>query len=386
MLAALGTAGASVPILSACGQSTGSTARTDLPPVKIGLMYAQTGVLKDDGVEIGNGFQLYMKLAGNRLGGHPATIVVADEGSTADSGKAAFDKLLKQDNVLAVVGVLQAAVLSAVRNEVESAQVPLIGTNGSPSTVNGAKYIWRTSWGSTDPGVSLGEYVATHTNGPVALMAMDILAAHDYMGGFLSTFKPAGGQVHGDPVYTRFAPTPDTNFAPLLSAIRDSDAKAIFCFYAAGVAVPFIKQYKALGLTQKIYAPGFLTEGVTLNNEGPDAAGVYTAMNYAPDLDNAANRAFASEYQKAYNKAPSTFAMAAYDAANVLDKAIGLIGSEVTSQALNDAIGKVGQINSPRGPWEFNNVHTPLQIWYLRQVRLDGPVLTNVVISELTSL
>jgi branched-chain amino acid transport system substrate-binding protein len=284
--------------------------------------------------------------------------------------------------------VIQSAVISAVRETVENAQVPLIGSNGSPSTANGAKYIWRTSWGSTDPGVALGEYVATHTDGPVAMMAMDIPAAHDYVGGFLSTFKPAGGQTHGDPIFTRFAPTPDTNFVPALTAIKNSDAKAIFCFYAAGVAIPFIKQYKTLGMdkTQTLYAPGFLTEGVTLNNEGADAAGIYTAMNYAPDLDNAANRAFASEYQKAYNKAPSTFAMAAYDAANVLDKAIALLGAEVSAQALNDAIGKVGQINSPRGPWEFSKGHTPLQIWYLRQVRTDGPVLSNVVISELTTL
>jgi branched-chain amino acid transport system substrate-binding protein len=354
--------------------------------VKIGLLYPQTGVLKDDGAELGNGFQLYMKLAGGRLGGHPATVAVADEGATADSGKAGLDKLLKQDNVIAVAGVIGSSVMSAVKDAIETAQIPLIGSNASPSSVNGAKYIWRTSWGSTDPGLALGEYVANHAEGTVAMMAMDIPAAHDYVGGFLKTFRPAGGTLQGDPIFTRFAPTPDINFAPVLSAIKNSPAKAVFCFYAAGVAVPFVKQYKALGLTQTLYAPGFLTEGVTLGAEGNDAAGIYTAMNYSPDLDNAPNRAFASEYQKTYNKAPSTFAMAAYDAANVLDKAIALAGPDVNSQGLNDAIGKVGQINSPRGPWEFSKDHTPLQIWYLRQVRMDGPLLTNVVISELTTL
>ena len=78
--------------------------------------------------------------------------------------------------------------------------------------------------------------------------------------------------------------------------------------------------------------------------------------------------------------------MAAYDAAAVLDKALAQLDGTVTSQALNAAIGKVGQIESPRGTWQFNVGRTPLQKWYLRQVTQDGSTLTNSLVSELVTL
>ena len=109
-------------------------------------------------------------------------------------------------------------------------------------------------------------------------------------------------------------------------------------------------------------------------------------MNYSPDLDNQANRRFASAFQKAHSAVPTAYAMASYDAAFVLDKAIELAGADASPQAINLAIGKIGSIDSPRGTWQFNQNRTPLQKWYLRQVRLDGGVLSNVVLSELTTL
>jgi branched-chain amino acid transport system substrate-binding protein len=78
--------------------------------------------------------------------------------------------------------------------------------------------------------------------------------------------------------------------------------------------------------------------------------------------------------------------MASYDAAQVLDKAIRLVGDDLNPQQVNLALGRVGQIDSPRGPWQFNQPRTPQQMWYLREVRRDGQVLSNVLITELATL
>jgi branched-chain amino acid transport system substrate-binding protein len=276
--------------------------------------------------------------------------------------------------------------MTAIRDTVEAAKIPLVGSNASPSSLQGVKYIWRTSWGASDPGLAIGKYVAEHVKGTVAMMGPDYQAGHDFLDGFKQTFLGAGGEIHAQPFYTPFVPTPSTNFSPILAQIKNSDAKAMFCFYAGALAVAFVKQFRQLAMPQTLYAQGSLTEGSVLQSEGSDAAGIFTSMNYSADLDNAANRHFASEYQKAYNLPPSTFAMAAFDAGAVLDKAITLAGRDLTSESLNEAIAKVGQLDSPRGGWEFSPNHTPLQKWYLREVRMDGPRLTNVVLGELTTL
>ncbi|HET8662327.1 MAG TPA: ABC transporter substrate-binding protein, partial [Micromonosporaceae bacterium] len=70
----------------------------------------------------------------------------------------------------------------------------------------------------------------------------------------------------------------------------------------------------------------------------------------------------------------------------VLDKAVLLAGEDLTPQTLNAALGRVGQIDSPRGTWQFNQNRTPQQKWYLREVKMDGTVLANTLVSELTTL
>jgi branched-chain amino acid transport system substrate-binding protein len=384
LLAALGAGGVAAPILSACSNGDGQPATSDLPQIKVGLVVPQSGVYKTIGDDLTNGFQLYLSLNNNVLGGRQVRLITVDEGETADSGKAAVERLIKQERVLALSGVASSATMDAVRDLVESSQTPLIGANASPTTLQGVRYIWRTSYVNDEPGKALGHYLSDIVkDGSIALIAPDYQAGRDEIEGFLSAY---GSTLDTQPVYTPFSPSPSNNFQSYLETIRNSGAKAVFAFYAGAQAVEFVKQYKQLGIAKPLYAPGFLTEGVLLQDEGDAAKGIYTSMNYSPDLDNEANRRFASSYQKAYDAVPTSYAMAAYDAAFVLDKAISLAGGDPSPQELNLALGKIGSIDSPRGSWQFNQNRTPLQKWYLRQVRLDGAVLSNTVLSELTTL
>jgi branched-chain amino acid transport system substrate-binding protein len=169
--------------------------------------------------------------------------------------------------------------------------------------------------------------------------------------------------------------------------VRQGNPKAIYCFYSGQAAVEFLRQLRDDGYRGLVYAPGFLTEGEVLGelkkNEADD---VFTALNYSPDLNNAANREFATLFRNKYDATPTTYAVASYDAAQVIDKAVRIAGANPTPQAVNLAMGKIGLVDSPRGEWQFNQTRTPQQKWYLRQVRRDGPVLSNVVINELATL
>jgi branched-chain amino acid transport system substrate-binding protein len=384
ILAALGAGGSAASVLSACSATTDSSAASDLPSVKIGLVVPQSGIYKTIGDDLTNGFQLYLNTHDKHLGGRSVQLVTVDEGETPESGKAAVERLIKQEQVLALSGVASSTTMVEVRDLIESSQVPLIGSNASPTSLQGVRYIWRTSYVNDEPGRALGKYVANRlTSGNVAIMAADYQAGRDEVKGFLEAYGNRGLALQ--PIFTPFSP-PSTNFQSALASIKASDARLVFAFYGGSQAVEFVKQYRQVGLSQELYAPGFLTEGTILRQQGEAARGIYTSMNYSPDLDNQANREFASDYLKAYNTIPTTYAMSSYDAAFVLDKAIELAGSDVTPQSVNLAMGKIGTVDSPRGSWQFNQNRTPLQKWYLRQVRPDGGVLSNVVLSELTTL
>ncbi|OLB81590.1 MAG: hypothetical protein AUI14_02795 [Actinobacteria bacterium 13_2_20CM_2_71_6] len=384
LLGGLGVAGWAGPALAACG-SSGANTPTELPPVRIGLIVPQAGANKPIGEELTAGFQLYLNLHGNQLAGHLVQLVMAEEGDTAESGRAAVDRLVRDNTVHAMVGVVSSVVMSGIRDQVEAAQVPLLGTNASPSSLGSVKYIWRTSYVNNEAGSALGLYLANRRGQSAYVISDDSPIAREQVNGFLAAFRgvPGHPDLADDPVQV----PANASMNSYVSAIRSSGARNVFAAFSGDGANAFFKAYHSAGVSAAVYAPGFVTEGVAaLKQVGEAANGVYTSMNYGPDLDNNANRLFAAEYQKAYNNPPSTYAMAAFDAAIILDKVLKICGADFSPRAINAALSNVGQIDSPRGGWQFNQSRTPLQRWYLRQVRRDGQVLANTLLGDLGML
>ncbi|MEU5908003.1 ABC transporter substrate-binding protein [Micromonospora sp. NPDC047527] len=383
LLAALGTTG----FAAACGSDTDDQSTTNRRPIKIGLIVPKGGGVKSIGDDITNGFQLFLDLHSNRLGGHPVELLTADEGETAKSGKAAVDQLLQQ-NVLALTGVVSSSVMVGIRDTVEEARVPLIGSNASPSSLQSVVYIWRTSYVLDEAGRALGRYLRDQlpTNGRVAIIVPENVGSPDVVRGFRQEFGASDPRI-ADPVTTT-NPTSSPNKTTYVADIEKALAKkptAVFCFFAGAAAVEFIKQLRDQ-FSGPVYAPGFLTEGTVLESLGQDALGIQTALNYSADLNSTSNRVFASAYRKKHQITPTTYAMASYDAAQVLDQAIQLTNGSPTPQQVNLALGRIGQIDSPRGIWQFNQPRTPQQKWYLREVQRDGQATSNVLINELATL
>jgi branched-chain amino acid transport system substrate-binding protein len=378
-----------VAATAACS-SKSSSGSSDDSTVRIGLEAALTGAYAPVGDDIRDGFQLYLNTHGGKLGGHKVALSIADEGTGASTAAPAAQKLIKQDNVQAITGIVAGDSFAAVSQLTAADNIPLIGANARPAmTQKQLASVWTTSYLSADPGTAIASYIKDKVNGPVYVIGPNYQGGWDEVNGFTDAFKKAGGKLANPTGKTEWTPWPQTtNFLPFLSQIAASGAKAIYTFYAGGDAINFVKQYAQSDAHNiPLYAAGFLTEGGVLGAEGTSAKGIQTVLNYSPDLDNSANRTFVAAWQQAHKGAqPTTFAMASYDAATVLDQAIASIKGSVTSASINAAIGKLGQIDSPRGPWSFDAAHAPVQAWYLRKVALDGQTLANVNVQNLSTL
>jgi branched-chain amino acid transport system substrate-binding protein len=385
LLAALGATG----LAAACADSDEgddpAVAISDVP-VKIGLLVPQTGGLKTIGEEIVRGFQLYLDLNDGRLGGHPVTLEIANEGETAAAARTAAKGLIDK-GVLALSGVVNPAVMLSIRETVREARVPLVGSDASPFEVQGEIYVWRTSYLNADAARAISPIVADRANGKVVIVLPDQAFGQDIIDGFREGFDADDPRLVEDPIWAGNETNPPARyFGNTMDTLRAIKPAAVFCSFSGAAAVEFVRQYRNAGIGAKLYAAGFLTEGRALTELGKDATGIVTAMNYSPDLPNNANRTFTTAYRGAHNSSPTTYAMASYDAAQALDKAILLAGDKLTPQHVNLMMGNVGQIDSPRGNWQFNQSRTPQQKWYLREVRRDGQILANVLISELNTI
>jgi branched-chain amino acid transport system substrate-binding protein len=254
--------------------------------------------------------------------------------------------------------------------------------------VKDTSWVWSTSFLNSHAGQAIAPYVKAHVDGPVWAIGPDNQGGYDQVGGFVDTYLRLGGQVANPDGKATFAPFPaTTNFLPYLSQIGASDAAAIYAFFGGAQAIDFVQQWAQSDAKDLPLYGAFLTEGAVLEAQGQAAEGVLNVLNYSPDLDNAANRTFVAEWSARHDRTPTVFAVDSYDAAAVLDRAIAAIEGEVTAKKLNEAIAGLGQIDSPRGPWQFSpETHAPMQRWYLRQVQRDGGRWSNVVIEDLATL
>jgi len=145
-----------------------------------------------------------------------------------------------------------------------------------------------------------------------------------------------------------------------------------------------VKQYSTFGLAGNVqlFGAGFLTEGGALEAQGDSALGVKTSLHYSDTIDTERNKTFVEEYQAAYDELPTVYAVQAYDAAQALAAAIE--SAETTDgKGIGAALAGIGEIDSPRGPWTFDENHDPDQPYFLREVQKTDAGFSNVVLNEL---
>jgi branched-chain amino acid transport system substrate-binding protein len=386
-LSVIAVASLTTAVLGACSGSSSLSDQeqtADSGPVKIGLLVPKSGVYAPLGADMENGFRLYLDAKGGKLGGRDVELVAADEGEGPDTGVPAAQKLVQQDRVNVVAGIVNSATALGVRDLFTDSKVPLIVANAGANDITGtgrSDYVWRTSFTNGEVAAALGPYVAQQVNGgKVYLIAPDYAAGKEAIGGFRQAFEGAGGSVAGSES-TPFGTT--TNFQPYLSRIQQSGAKAVYCFYAGAEAVAFVKQYKEFGLSGKVplYCSGFTTEGGVLTAQGSAALGIKTSLHYSDQIDNPTNKRFVADYTAKYDAPPTVYATQAYDAAAVLDQALA---KGTTGDGILEGLRGITQIDSPRGIWRFSDGHGPVQTYYLRDTRQQGDRVVNAVVQPLT--
>ncbi|MGH8794922.1 MAG: ABC transporter substrate-binding protein [Stackebrandtia sp.] len=384
-------AGGAAGLLAMMAMAACSNDASDANTVKVGWEVPLTGAYQPLGEDMRDAFKLYLEAHDNKLGGREVELSTADEADGPETSLPAAERLIKQDEVDVLAGIVNGASYAAVAPVAQENKIPLLGAGGrpdlNPDELDG---LWHTSWISSETGAALGPWMAENVEGSVYPIGPDYQGGYDQMGGFTSTYQEAGGELANGKDESTWTPWPDeTNFTPYFTEIANSDAKAVYAFYAGAQAIDFVTQYAKSEIKDLPLYGAFLTEGSILETMGEDAKGIFSVMNYSPDLDNQANREFVAEWSSTYDRQASLYAAVSWDTAYVLDQAIGNIpeGEDVTPEAINEAVGDLGQIDSPRGVWEFSEkTHAPIQRWYLREVQQDGNKLSNVVIEDLATI
>lgn len=352
-------------------------------PLKIAFLSTLSSPTSTAGPDMLDAFKLGLGEFGGRLGGRTVDLIVADDEMKPDVGVEKARKMLDEDRVQIVTGVVLSNVALAVAHVVLPHKTFMVSLNAGPSALAGAgcsPYFFAVSYQADTIAEGMAAYLEKKGVKSVSIIAPNYTAGRDMLTGFKRVYK---SKIASE----TYTPLEQFDFAAELAEIRAAGPEATFFFYTSGApSINFVKQYAEAGLKQTtpLYGVSFSLDELTLPGMGDAALGVKSSTFWTADMDNPANRAFVQHFIATYHRRPSIFAALSYDGVHVLDAAIHAVDGHVeNADAFRHAL-ETAKFDSVRGRFRFNTNHFPIQDTYLAEVRrnTDG-ALVNAYADEI---
>jgi branched-chain amino acid transport system substrate-binding protein len=355
----------------------GATAVQAEEKVRIGLIYTLSGPAAVLGEQGRDGFLLAVEERGGKLGGLDAEVLVIDDEQKPDIAVNKARELVERHNVDFVVGPIFSNILQAIMRPVTEGNAFLISPNAGTSNFAGAEChenFFVTSYQNDQVFEVLGEYAQDRGHQRAFLLAPNYQAGKDSLAGFKRSFK-------GEVVEEIYTPLGQLDFSAELAQLAAAQPDVFFTFMPGGMGVNLVKQYRQAGLDSIPFLSAFTVDETTLPAQRDDAVGFFGGANWAPDTDNPQNRAFVEAFEAKFDRVPGTYAMQAYDAAQLIDSAIDSVGGNLDDRDAIRAAMRKADFNSLRGAFRFGNNHYPIQDFFLVEVakRDDGKYQTQIV-------
>ena len=338
--------------------------------IKIGFITTLSGPNGAIGVEIRDAFQLAVKMAGGKLGGLPAEVLIADDQFKPDLGRQAAEKFVKLDKVNFLTGIVFSNIMLAAVPIAFDNKTIYVSPNAAPSPLAGKQchpYFFVASWPNDAYHEAAGQHATNKGYKNAYLIAPNYQAGKDSLAGFKRFYK---GKVVAE-VYTQLG---QLDYSAELAQLRAAKPDALYTFLPGGMGINFIKQFVAAGLSKDIplIVPGFGSDQDIIRPVGEAMLGLFDTAHWALDLDNAANRKFVAAFEKEFKRLPSVFAAQGYDTALLIDAAVReLKGKVENAEAVRKAL-RTAKFESVRGGFKFNKNQYPIQNYYLRVVAKDA--------------
>jgi branched-chain amino acid transport system substrate-binding protein len=352
--------------------------------LKIGFLSTLSGPAGGIGIEIRDGFNLALKLAGGKLGGMPTEVVIADDTLNPDTGRQLAERMLKRDRVNLMTGIVFSNVMLAVWPTIEQSKVFYVAPNSTPTLITGkgcSPYFFSASWPNEAHHEAAGEFANSRGFKNAFLIAPNYPAGKDALTGFKRMYK-------GAIVSETYSKLNQLDYSAELAQMRAAHPQAVYAFLPGGMGINFIKQFNAAGLAKEVQliVPGFAADQDIVRAVGDPMVGLFDTSHWAYDLDNEANRKFVSGFEQEYHRIPTLYAEQGYTAALIIDQAVRDAKGKVEDEkAFHAALMKAPErAKTPRGKWKEAANGTPIQDYYVRVLKKDAK--GRIVNSKLTTI
>ncbi len=331
--------------------------------IKVGVVAELTGDIPAVGASCKNAAEMAVKeindAGGLEVGGkkYKIELFIEDNAGKADQSASAAQKLITQQNVVAIIGPNASRYAIPASEIAESAKVVLISPwSTNPKTTLDAKtnqpkkYVFRAAFIDDFQGRVVARFAMDNLGAKKAAVLYDV--ASDYNKGiaefFKKTFEESGGQVVAFETYT----TNDKDFSAQLTKIKNANPDVVFLpnYYSE---VPLqIQQGKRLGITVPFLGSDSWGSEELIKLCGTDCEGYYFSTHYAADNATPTAKKFIDGYKAKYGATPDDVAALTYDSFGLLWTALKAAG-KVDRQAVRDALANIPKYEGVTGTMQF---------------------------------
>ena len=323
--------------------------------IPIGVVLPITGRLAAIGLRMHEGFELAREEINNsQLNGAEITFIIEDDETSVEGAIEAFNKLIHQDGVPAILGP---ASSSAAGETFPIAQqngvVALSPTSGASGLSAIGDFVFRASL--TADVIIPNSVKVTHAKlgyqRVVTIVDSVELVARNSDKVWQESLTANGVEI----LITETFQSGDTDLSEQLNRIKDLNPDAIFISALPTDMPDIMIQARELGIP---YSIPFIVAQVSADEvraAGDAAEGLITSASWLSTADTPGNQAFVQNYTEKYGVEPSIWAAQSYASIYILAEAIANAQS-TDSIAIRDAMANLSGFDTVLGQFSFNAV------------------------------
>lgn len=341
-------------------------------PIKIGIPVGLSGansVVAPSVVQSAELAVAEINAAGGVLGRQLA-LEIADDASGAAGAQKAFDSLVFQKEVNAVITMETSAARNAGLPIISKGDIPYIYTSfyeGKSCNPNLFVNAWVPEQ-QVPPIVD--NFIKTQGAKKFFLIGSDYAFGRGMLEFAKAYIEKSGASVVGE----EYLPMEGSDWTAIISNLKSSGADAVITSTAGGAPnVTLTKQLRGAGVTIP-YGNLAVDEG-TAKSMGADAAGIFISASYVTSIGSDANKSFLAAIEKKYGaelRTPNDLSVPEYEGIYLYKAAVEKAGSTDTAAVLA-ALAEVSFVG-PRGTVSMSKQHHAPLTMYLGQVKADGSV------------
>lgn len=264
-------------------------------------------------------------------------LLTEDDRSLPEEAKTAVLKLIKQQNVVALIGEVASSRTLAAAPEAQHNHIPLISpASTNPQVTAVGDYIFRACFIDSFQGSSMAQFARNNLSLSKVALLKDI--KNDYSIGLADFFQKKFTELGGDIVASESYSENDIEFRSQLTNLLSKNPEALFIpGYYTEVGL-IARQARELGFKGVLLGGDGWDSEKTVEIGGEALNNSYYTNHYSPDDPNPVIQSFIKKFQSKYGKIPDAMSVLGYDAANILFAAIqksGTIDGDKVKNALS---------------------------------------------------